>query len=372
MMDAKLFARAILAGLLVQTAVASKPLKADGRLGIYGDFRFRTDYDWDAVEKDGRTPKNDRLRTRARIRLGLKGKVAARWTFDTRVRNADPDDVRFSHVTLWQNDGSKRIRSDVTIDRAKFEYADDAFKLAIGRDDVALWGPTELRDTNRAYFDGAHARWVEDGRFGRWTVFAMGGGAPMGGDHLGFGDRTALAAAQVGHSKSWGKSPLKLSNSMSFVYDEKPLAISIDSADFLVYSATLEKSWRWGDAPVRIGGAFFKNFDQDDQLREAGEQDEGLALFTECGSSKEVGGSVVRVAWARMERWAIDYKLAFDSWFLFDGASRVTAIDYEGLELQYGYRIAKDINMLARVAKIRALADGQKGKRLRVDMNVSF
>lgn len=89
----------LLAGLLglMIAAPSMATLYENEQLKIYSDFRLRLEQDWDSHRSNG-TQRDDRLRARIRLRLGLAFKATDNIELGVRLRSGSHDSQQFVHM----------------------------------------------------------------------------------------------------------------------------------------------------------------------------------------------------------------------------------------------------------------------------------
>ena len=90
----------LLVGYLGSTAAAEE----QGRFTPFGDFRVRLEQDWDSLQGDG-SKRDDRLRLRIRLRVGIETRINDQWSVLIAVRSGPDLSQQSSHITVAEFDG---------------------------------------------------------------------------------------------------------------------------------------------------------------------------------------------------------------------------------------------------------------------------
>lgn len=63
---------------------------------------------------------------------------------------------------------------------------------------------------------------------------------------------------------------------------------------------------------------------------------------------------------------------AQDDWVRWGSATQTRGSNLKGHELRFGYGLAKDLNLLARLYLVESITTVEDGKRFRIDLNYSY
>ena len=122
-------------GMTLLVAVAGRGQEVGSRrprVEPYGDFRLRLEQDWDSREGDG-SQRDDRLRLRFRLRLGLDFQAGERWKGRIQMRSGPHDSQQSPHITIFEFDGGANGPFQFNLDYWYVSYESDRLEVWAGR-----------------------------------------------------------------------------------------------------------------------------------------------------------------------------------------------------------------------------------------------
>ena len=114
-----------------------------GKFDFFGDFRLRLEQDWDSLQGDG-TMRDDRLRSRFRLRLGFDVQLSDEWSILVQARTGPHLSQQSPHITLYDFDGGPDGPYEGSFDHWFASYTSGGLDLWIGRNELSYWHQDEL------------------------------------------------------------------------------------------------------------------------------------------------------------------------------------------------------------------------------------
>jgi len=340
----------------------------DEGFSVAGDLRLRTETDFDSRRAD-RKQREDRTRVRVRARVGLEYE-AAPFTFGLRLRSGSDDSQQSPHITVVDFDGNDTGDADFNPDQWYLAARSESWWGWAGRNSFPFWRRNELfwdSDVTPAGLAGGY-----DGT--RWGVKAGYFSLPVGMQEF----TGNLGAVQLTgeHSRSGvdftGATGLFLFDADPDDPDAALLLAGNGSRDYTIWVTSLQAAWRVGARRIAVGGDVFINSEDYDATEPARDEDIGYVLSAVLGQTERAGDWQVGYHYARIEELAVNSSVAQDDWVRWGTANQTRGSDLEGHELRFGYGLAKNLDVLARLYIVDSITTPEDGNRFRVDLNFSF
>jgi len=150
------------------------------------------------------------------------------------------------------------------------------------------------------------------------------------------------------------------------------------SRPYNIWVTNLQYKFHTRTIPMSLGIEFMRNVKQysrtDPNLftRTNRNQRNGYALSFLIGDLSAQHNWLLGYQFAHIETLAVNASFAQDDWVRFGSATQTDSSDFEGHEIRFGYSLSKHLNILTRLYVVQALTTAQKGKRWRLDLNISF
>jgi hypothetical protein len=374
------------AGLLVaalsglsgaRPAAAEVAVGADGRLKLFGDFRFRAEADRDSTQPDG-LERPDRDRLRVRLRLGFSFAFDEHFRFGGRLRSGNPQDQQSPHQTL----GDEFEPKSINIDRAFLQAEGKPGWVWAGKNAFPFWTQNELFWDDDVAPEGLAAG----------SQVALGKGPLRLRPTIGYfllepaassnrlGDKSELAAVQVALDAGLAAADLTLAAGF-YAFRENPAVPDTALAD-LDYSlwvlgarAVLKKPRR----PWTVGVDFMRNAEDYPATVWNADQRTGYVLSASWGSLKSRNDWLLGYYYAHVEKYAVVARLAQDDWHRWGSTTDTRSSNFKGHELRAAYAVRPSWNVMLRVFLVDGLRREspsavalEDGTRARLDFNLAF
>lgn len=375
-----------LAAAVTPPAGADLALGPDAALSLSADFRLRLEQDWDSRRADG-SEREDRLRVRARARLGLRWQATEHLSFSARLRSGSDDSHQSPHITIVDFDGGDTGAADFNFDRWYLEARRGELWGWAGRNSFPFWRPAEFL-------------WDDDvtpaGLAGGWSR-TLGAGGDEGDElEVRFAYLTPpvgmrafsgnLGGAQVLYRGSRGGSGRPLGFTLAAALldfdaasadsDAATLRNSNGLRDYRIWSLAAQASFPAGGRPLTLGADLLHNsegYRESDPLGFGNrDQTDGWVVLATWGRSQAKGDWLAGLYFAHIETLAVNASFAADDWIRWGSAAETDASDLEGWELRYVRVLGEGQNLMARLYLVEAITSAQDGKRFRLDYNIAF
>jgi len=353
-------------------STAATHAATDERLDWFADFRARIEQDWGSRDADGMRREN-RLRLRARARVGARFHLRERWEFGLRLRSGADESQQSPHVTLLDFDDNATGPADFNLDRwyARVRFGDERGWIWLGRNDLPFWKRNELvwDDDVTLMGLGAGGRIFEaEGHSLKWNggYFTLPEGMRSS-----FGMLATAQAVYAYRADSW-----KLTAALGGleIAADPPgsgglLLQGNDTRDYRIVVGSLEWERTVGGQPLGLGLDLIDN--RKGYAARAGETS-GFAGSIQWGSVREKGDQAFRLEFAEIEALAVNNSFAQDDWVRWGSGGQTRGSDLRGWELRYSRALGPGMKLTARLFLVRSISTAEDGKRLRVDFNLSF
>jgi hypothetical protein len=154
-------AAATAALLLAATAPARADLFATDKFTLYGDARVRAESDWNSQDPNG-VARDDRLRLRARLRVGFRFDPNKHWQVGARVRSGAEENQQSPHITLVDLDGNDTGDASFNFDRWYLLGRIQGVEALAGRNNMPFWKQDDMLFDDDVTMIGITVRWREE------------------------------------------------------------------------------------------------------------------------------------------------------------------------------------------------------------------
>ena len=345
-------------------------------LSWYGDFRLRLEQDWDSKTSDG-TPREDRLRARVRLRVGLNYRPTDYLDLGLRLRSGTEDGQQIPHITIIDFDDNDTGDADFNFDKWYLKAGDKDLWGWAGRNNLPIWKAHDLF-------------WTDD-----VTVAGVAGGLERAS-----GDNTRLGlnagyyslpagmrgfCGNMGHVQ--GVMHTKAGNAgLTFAGGVLDIDAGSDGDEdcdlFLQNNGERDYTLWVASVQSRIGrfrfGADYSHNSQNYEIGEPGitatNQDEtdGWVAYVRHGDMDERGNWLLGWWYVRIEQFAVNNSFAEADWVRWGSATQTRASDMKGHEFKIGYGLGNGMNVLLRMYFADAITSVEDGNRARLDFNYRF
>lgn len=359
-------------------ARAEVPLNEQGTVLFFGDLRVRGEMDWDSRNSDG-SERDDRDRVRLRLRAGFRFAANEHFSMAVRGRSGNTNSQQSPHVTIWQ-DGDKGD-ADALIDRAWLKGTWSHGHVWGGRNGHPFWRQDEFLFDDDIFLDGLGFQADLKSGDTRHEFRGAWAAVPEGEAGLAWDESGWLYGLQYAlhHDRGDGRGVSAALLGVRVEDDDAVANPVLLDLDWTVWGLQLQGRLRAGELPVTLGADWFHGSDAPPAGTWNRDQRDGLVLFVKVGSLKAKGEWLAGASYAHVEQFAVIPFLAQDDWLRWGSATQTRSSNYEGFELRFGYAIAKDMNILARLYVVDAIdlrsataTHREDGKRFRLDFNWKF
>jgi hypothetical protein len=372
-------AAATAALLLAATAPARADLFATDKFTLYGDARVRAESDWNSQDPNG-VARDDRLRLRARLRVGFRFDPNKHWQVGARVRSGAEENQQSPHITLVDLDGNDTGDASFNFDRWYLLGRIQGVEALAGRNNMPFWKQDDMLFDDDVTMIGITVRWREES-VGPGALSVVGGlFSPPVGMRATVG---TAAAGQVAWHPELARVQWTFAAGLfdfSGDPDDPDAAGLLDgngTRDYKLFQGCVQARFEAGGRPLVLGGDLLYNLedyeddDTDPFTAENFDQVDGYVLLATWGS---LDGRGWQVGWthARIETFAVHNSYAQDDWVRWGSASQTRASNMKGDEVRFGWAFDPQMNILARLYIAEAITTVEDGMRFRVDFNYTF
>lgn len=379
---------ALLSVLPGSPAVAEMQLYSGdtARLVVYSDIRFRLEHDWDSTAGDG-SKRDDRLRSRARLRLGFDAVIDEVWSANFRLRTGSDDSQQSPHITLFDFNGNDRGSADIVADLWYLQYSAGGFNGWAGRNRLSLWRQNELfldDDVTFSGLGGSYKHALDDGMI----MFNLNFTSAPAGMRAWSGEVTAV---QFAYERNYESSGLTLAAGyMGLNSDQNDpsgavLLTNNNTRDYNVLMLQGQYRTELLSSPLAVGLDFARNLkDYSDaatgSFSEFHQKDKNAWVASVLwGSSRSSGDWQFGYYYAHIEALAVSSSYAQDDWVRWGNADQTRGTNMQGSEFRAVYTTSSRANIMARLYLVRAIKllnesdlSREDGKRIRIDYNYRF
>ncbi|MCF6214039.1 MAG: putative porin [Flavobacteriaceae bacterium] len=366
----KRFLQLILFILLIASNIYAQK-KEEGKLNLYGDFRFRTELDRNSNKTNG-TKRDNRDRLRYRLRLGFKYKLTNYIEFGGRIRSGNPLNQQSPHVTL-----GKEFRSgDFSIDKAYIKMSDKkGYWVWVGKNSMPLWKQNEF-----LWDDDVNPEGIALGKHfklnKRANITPVFGYFIIGNSDKKFKDNSTLTIAQLKFDGDIGENNLTVSSGL-ISGNSIPNSPDKTSSYLLNYNILATNiQFNFKKTGLVLGVDYFENISDyngngniDTIFRD---QTTGYVTSLLYGIKKFQFGYY----YAHIEKYAVIDYFAQDDWVRWGNSNYTRSSNFSGQEFRIKYKISKQFNTILRAYFVKGLkttgTNLETGTRIRLDFNIKF
>ena len=374
-----LLTRGFWAGLLLLftagSALAEIKLDEVGKLGLYGDFRFRFEDDFDSERSSG-AERVDRQRLRIRGRIGFNYRPAPLFSVGVRFRTGAWESQQSPHITIHDFEGNSKGPRDFLLDKYFLQIKGERSSAWFGRNSYPFWKQNELfwdDDVTVAGFTGRHNFKPEDAELSLIGGFYFNAD---GMDHF-IGN---MVAGQVVYGRKRNGTNFNVATGLFFLLGEEGARNLLDgngARDYYLWTGDLQAKFATR-IPITLGLDLAYNLksyssDDPDPFTAANhDQKTGAVASVLLGNASKPGGFMVGYYYAWIETFSVHASYAEDDWIRFGNQTQTAASDFQGHEIRGGYAPMKNMLLLARLYIVDAITTVQDGSRFRFDFNYKF
>jgi Putative porin len=345
------------------------------RLRFSGDFRGRLELDRSSRKSDG-TYRADRDRFRVRGRFALTYTHSKNVELGWRMRTGDPANPQSPHVTL----GDNLSTFPVSLERLYARVSSERFSFWFGKNSNPFWHQNELfwdDDVTLEGIAGTATIHRENGLSleGRAGYFILD--TPNSNT---FADQSHISAGQIVLSGSSGDLAYTFATSFSAVRDNPETEdIRLSDLDYSIVSGSVSITYSALPIPLRFGVDFAENTETYDIQMTNQDQRSAFVLSAQAGDLSGPGSLLLRMTYAKIEKYAIVGPFAQDDWLRWGSATMTQSSNFSGLEFRAAYAFDGKQNLVARLYTVDGITHDtptaralQTGTRFRLDWNISF
>ena len=368
-------------------APEDEPTKVGPRLvEPFGDFRIRLENDWDSRQGDG-TRRDDRLRLRFRIRVGLDLNFSEKWTARVQLRSGPQDSQQSPHITIYDFDGGDSGPYQFNFDYWYGSYKSGGFEIWAGRNELSFWHQDDLFLIDNVTFAGVGGSYRHALGKGTLTWMANLLALPVGMRHFS-GNSFVGQAAYEREFKSTGLTAavgVFASRADPDDPDGELLLTENNTRDYDLLNLQFQHHSNVLGRPLRLGVDYSQNF-KDYSGAPVGSFSEfhqdhlyGYVLEVLWGSGGTKGDWQVGYYYSHVDALAANSSYIQDDWARWGTATQSRLTNMKGSEFRALYTISPKQNVFARlffVDAIDLLEPGdtalEDGKRFRIEYNIAF
>lgn len=363
------------------------PAEAKPRLAeFFGDFRVRLEQDWDSRQGDG-TQRDDRLRLRIRLRVGLDLNFTEKWSARVQLRSGAHDSQQSPHITIYDFDGGDTGPYQFNFDYWYASYKSGGFEAWAGRNDLSFWHQDDLFLIDNVTYAGVGGSYRHDLKRGAITWMANLVALPVGMRHF---SGTSLIG-QAAYEREFKSTGLTAAVGVfaSRADPDDPtgelLLTGNNTRDYDLLNLQFQHRSSVLGRPLRLGMDYSRNF-----------KDYGKAPIGSFSNfhKDHLDGYVLEVLWGRGGNkgdWQVGYYYSYvkalaahssyiqDDWARWGTATQARLTNMKGSEFRALYTLSPRQNIFARlffVDAIDLLEPGdtalEDGKRFRIEYNLAF
>lgn len=369
----------LLAGISARPVAAQTTADEPPKLKFYGDFRLRSESDWDSMQSDG-TLRADRDRLRVRLRVGFTYAYDAHINFGARIRSGNPQDQQSPHQSLGDEFESKPFN----IDKAFLQGTWGKGWVWAGKNSFPFWTQNELfwdDDVNPEGIAGGFSFPLGKSRQRLKPTlgyFIMDTSSPSTSNR--YSEKSHMAALQVAWEMTFQPVDLTAAAGL-YSFDDDPATTdtALADLDYDIYVGGIKAAFKKGPKPWSAGVDFMKNAKDYPSTLFNADQKTGYVLSLNLGALKQKKDWLVGYYYAHIEKFAVVARLATDDWLRWGSGTDTRSSNYEGHELRLGYAFGPSWNVMLRVFKVEgielesaAAVAKEDGMRARLDLNIAF
>lgn len=351
-----------------------------------GDFRIRLEQDWDSRQGDG-TLRDDRLRLRIRLRLGVDLNFSDEWSARVQLRSGQHKSQQSPHITVYDFDGGDTGPYQFNFDYWYLSYKKGGFEAWAGRNELSFWHQDDLFLIDNVTYAGVGGSYRH--RLGRGSLTWQANYVALPVGMRDFSGTSSIG--QLGYERDFESTGLTAAVGVfaSRADPEDPvgelLLTENNTRDYDLLNLQFQHRSRALGRPLRLGADYSRNF-KDYSEAPVGSFSEfhqdhldGWVLEVLWGGSGSAGDWQVGYYYSHVEALAANSSYIQDDWARWGNAVQSRLTNMKGSEIRFLYTITPRQNIFARlffVDAIDLLQPGdialEDGKRFRVEYNLSF
>jgi len=358
----------------------------DKRFEFFGDFRLRLEQDWDSLQGDG-TQRDDRLRSRIRLRLGVDVRLDDDWSILVQARTGRHSSQQSPHITIYDFDGGPNGPYQANLDHWFVNFASGGFDVWIGRNELSYLHQDDLFIFDNVTYAGAGGSYRQKVGPGVliWNLNYVT--LPVGMREF---SSTGLVG-QLAYDRDFGQSGFTVAGGFFATHADPDdpagdiLLTENNTRDYRALNLEFQYRGQVFGGPYRVGFDLSHNAENYDDAppgsfsRFHKDDVNGYVVEFEWGSSEETGDWLLGFYHAHEEALTAHSSYVQDDWVRWGDASQVRATNLDGDEFRVVYTIRPNMNIFARLFFVDAIdllepgdTTRETGNRFRVDYNVSF
>lgn len=369
-MQTKLFNSLLIFLFLISFSICSSQEKStEKKVKFNGDFRFRTEHDWNSRKTDG-TYRDDRDRLRIRLRVGVNYQLNKTVSFGAMLRTGNPENAQSPHVTLGNGFKSK----DIMISRAyaKFDFKENYWGW-IGKNRIPFWQPYELLWDNDVTTEGvslgANYKLKDKSELSPVAGYYV---YSSPGQH--YDSDSKIIIGQLKWAMDLGGNNFDIAT--GFIYGEDLPNKPNDTPDYLMNYSIWASSLKYSFSGFSFVANYYQNlkdYDNNINIEDVYKNQKtgfSLGLFYKFHKFQ------ISYTYAHIEKYAIVEYLGQDDYVRWGGSNYTSSSNLKGSDINFQYTINKSMNICARGFVAEGIRTNDlttnTGNRIRVDFNLRF
>lgn len=356
----------------------------DTQLHFAGDFRFRVEHDWNSQKSDG-SFRNDRSRLRYRFRFGINKNLNKHYKIQARIRTGNLTNQQGPHVTLGKT--SEFGLTSLGFEKANIQYKKGTFWAWAGKNSFPFWKQHELLWNDNVFPEGI-SMGIKPKNNSSISFSPTIGHFIINSNGMLFKEDQYLSAIEL-------KSQIVVKEQHQLVYSFRNLFFhniaNIPDGkgeyflNYNILTSSIFYQLKSGSKPLSIGVDWYQNTTDYTEQREKMEEElmkekSGMVVYLKYGQLKSKGDFQLQLYYAKIGKYAIVDYFAQNDWARWDygylGSSGSRLSNFKGVEVNLGYKITDNTNIVLRFFKIQQLIPtnvyAETGSRIRVDLNTKF
>lgn len=365
-----------MAGACVLVALPAHA-QGDSALDLSADVRLRLEQDWDSQTATG-TMRDDRLRSRVRVRVNGAYDLGSGLTASARLRTGMPGSQQNANNTFVDFDHNAKGKARPALDRYALGWSGEEASITLGR--MALPFFTQ----NEYFWDGdisplgiaGNAR----AKLGSVSGELRGGAfrLPVGIAHYSGELYAAQAVARFGPE---GRTTLA-AGLFAFEADatDPQAALLLEgngARDYSVLAINAQHKLDLGGLPLVLGADFYQNLKSYSGATDAftvanRDQRTGYLVSATLGAASKPGKWQAGYRFSRIERLAVNASYSHDDIARFGSATQAILTGTRAHDIFIEYRLSRPFSIGARAMQVERLNSVEDGKRARLDLVYRF
>jgi len=373
----KQIAIACLASLMLPGSAVADIFKND-TVKLYGDFRTRLEQDWDSQNGSG-NERDDRLRARVRVRLGLAYTPSESIEFGLQLRSGSDSNHQSPHITVVDFEGNDTGDMDFNFSKWYFKAKSENSWVSAGRNSLAIWKANEMfwdsSVTPIGLAAGTNVKVGEDSKLGfNGGYFSLPAGMKETCGNMAYGQ--AVLSSGSGITAAVGLFDFD-GNDSDTDPDCAIYARDNGQRDYMVWVANLQSKFSINKRTLKVGVDLMQNT-EDYALSDTGitaanqNETDGWDAYVTYGDTKNKGDWLVGYWYANIEELAVNASFSQDDFARWSSSGQARITGFKGHELRGIYQYNKGVNVVVRFYAAEAIDSVEDGKRIRMDFNYKF